>query len=100
MKAFPIILALLPALAGAAEGVDITVWNRPPVARVNERMIWDQECADFQVKNPGIHVKAISRDYIQQQFMTVMAGGKGPDVVHVWVGALPTLAAQGFLSPL
>jgi len=48
----------------------------------------------------AVVVKGVSRDYIQQQFVTVMAGGKGPDVVHVWVGALPTLAREGFLAPL
>jgi multiple sugar transport system substrate-binding protein len=102
MNKFPILmlmLALAPLTRGD-DGVDLTVWNRPPVARASERVVWDRELSDFQAKNPAVRVKAISRDYIQQQFVTVMAGGKGPDVVHLWVGALPTLAAQGFLSPL
>lgn len=83
-----------------AEDLELTVWNRPAVARANERQLWDREKAEFEAKNPGTRVRAISRDYIQQQFVTVMAGGKGPDVVHLWVGALPTLAGQGFLAPM
>src|SRR5258708_5005577 len=92
-------LVLAPRL-GLAEALELTVWNRPAVARANERQIWDREKADFESKNPGITIRPISRDYIQQQFVTVMAGGKGPDVVHLWVGALPTLAGQDFLAPL
>lgn len=93
-------VAFASAVLGAAEPIELTVWNRPPVARANERLLFDKEAADFEQKNPGVRIKAISRDYIQQQFVTVMAGGKGPDVVHLWVGALPTLAREDFLSPL
>jgi len=100
VKLFSFIISLAAAACLRAEPVEITVCNRPAVARVNERSLWDAEAADFEARNPGVKVKAISRDYIQQQFVTVMAGGKGPDVVHLWVGALPTLARQGFLSPL
>jgi multiple sugar transport system substrate-binding protein len=92
--------ALGVSSACLAEEIELTVWNRPPVARVNERKLWDAEASDFEDKNPGVHIKAIARDYIQQQFVTVMAGGKGPDVVHLWVGALPTLAREGFLASL
>jgi multiple sugar transport system substrate-binding protein len=99
-----IFLGLLAApLARAAEGgaeTVLTVWNRPPVARVNERRLWDREAAEFEAKNPKVRIRAIARDYVAQQFVTVMAGGKGPDVVHLWVGGLPTLAKQNFLSPL
>ncbi len=91
--------------APSAQALDLTVWNRPPVARPDERDIWDQELASFQESwrrkgGQELNVRAVSREYIQQQFVTVMAGGKGPDVVHLWVGALTTLAKEGFLSPL
>jgi multiple sugar transport system substrate-binding protein len=91
---------ILFAVSAPADDIELTVWNRPPVARVNERTLWDAEASGFEAQTPGVHVTAIARDYIQQQFVTVMAGGKGPDVVHVWVGALPTLAREGFLAPL
>ncbi len=101
---FCIMLALL-ATAQAMAKSRLTVWNRPGTARMAERGLWDDELEAFSVsqqdKTRGdLFVKAISRNYIQQQFVTVMAGGKGPDVVHVWVGSLSTLARQGFLSPL
>jgi ABC-type glycerol-3-phosphate transport system substrate-binding protein len=105
MRTLGLILALglLPAALAALE---LTVWNRPPEARSAERQLWDEEAASFaadwarQSHDPGFSVNAISRDYIQQQFVSVMAGGKGPDVAHVWVGALPTLARQGLLARL
>jgi multiple sugar transport system substrate-binding protein len=101
MKRSLLLLACLLSLGAlGAEDLELTVWNRPPVARAKEQQLWDQEAHDFESQYPGVHVNAISRDYIQQQFVTVMAGGKGPDVVHIWVGALPTLARQGFLAPL
>lgn len=98
-----IVLSLLPAALAA---LDLTVWNRPPEARSAERQLWDEEAASFaadwskQSHDPDFKINAIARDYIQQQFVSVMAGGKGPDVAHVWVGALPTLARQGLLAPL
>ena len=90
------LLLTAPALLGA---VEITVWNQPPEARASERQLWDEEAAEFS-RASGIQVRPIARPYIQQQFVSVMAGGKGPDVAHVWIGALPTLARQGLLAPL
>jgi ABC-type glycerol-3-phosphate transport system substrate-binding protein len=99
------ILALFSLGAGKLSALTLTVWDRPPVARPQERQIWDAEAADFESSYKSqtgqeVHVNGISRQYIQQQFVTVMAGGKGPDVVHVWVGALPTLAREGLLAPM
>ncbi len=91
--------------AGAARPLVLTVWNQPPASRPDEREIWMSALRQFEAEySARIHrpfrVHPISREYIQQQFVTVMAGGKGPDVVHIWVGAVPTLARQGFLAPL
>jgi ABC-type glycerol-3-phosphate transport system substrate-binding protein len=79
--------------------VELTVWNRPPEARAAERILWDEEAEAFS-KATGVRIRPIARPYIQQQFVSVMASGKGPDVAHIWVGALPTLARQGLLAPL
>jgi len=99
-------LAALGAVPAPLRALELTVWNRPPEARAAERTLWDEETQQFadswraESNDPGFTVNAISRDYIQQQFVAVMAGGKGPDVAHVWVGALPTLARQGLLARL
>ena len=88
-----------------AQITDLTVWNEPTVSQSNLLGIWNEELAGFEddyFKETGksIRVKSVARKYIQQQFVTVMAGGKGPDVVKIWVGAVPTLARQGFLLPM
>jgi multiple sugar transport system substrate-binding protein len=95
-------LTLILSLGFAAVGLraaEITVWNQPPEARPAERQVWDEEAAAF-TQASGVQVRPISRHYIQQQFVSVMAGGKGPDVAHVWVGALPALAREGLLAQL
>ena len=105
MKTLRLLLALQLS-AAALPALELTVWNRPPQARAAERRLWDEEAGEFAVswaresRDPGFRINAISRDYIQQQFVAVMAGGKGPDVAHVWAGALPTLARQGLLARL
>lgn len=95
----------LLALSARLAAVELVVWNQPPEARPAERKLWDEEAADF-VENyraadgSKVQLRAISRPFIQQQFVSVMASGKGPDVAHIWVGALPTLAREGLLAPL
>ena len=95
------LLSLAPPLAA----LELLVWNQPPEARPAERQLWDEEAADFvqSYKGPkgeSVTLRPIARPFIQQQFVSVMASGKGPDVAHIWVGALPTLARQGLLAPL
>lgn len=97
----PCMLLLLLATGPSTQldAAAITVWNQPAEARAAERRLWDEEAAAFS-RASGVKVRPISRPYIQQQFVSVMASGKGPDVAHIWVGALPTLARQGLLAPL
>lgn len=95
----PLILAAALAFQGRLAAVTLTVWNQPAQARAAERQLWDEE-ADAFSKASSVQIRPISRPYIQQQFVSVMASGKGPDVAHIWVGALPTLARQGLLAPL
>ena len=101
LKLSLLFLMLAPPLAA----VELVVWNQPPEARPAERQLWDEEAADFArdyraADGSQVELKAISRPFIQQQFVSVMASGKGPDVAHIWVGALPTLAREGLLAPL
>jgi multiple sugar transport system substrate-binding protein len=94
-------LAFLSILAAPLGALELVVWNQPPEVRPAERQLWDEEAANFaKTYGQPITVRAISRPFIQQQFVSVMASGKGPDVAHIWVGALPTLARQGLLAPL
>ncbi len=104
MRDMKLTLALL-LMASPLAALELVVWNQPPEARPAERKLWDEEAADFAQAYRGaggskVTVRAISRPFIQQQFVSVMASGKGPDVAHIWVGALPTLARQGLLAPL
>jgi multiple sugar transport system substrate-binding protein len=78
----------------------LTLWNMPPKSLPKERKIWEETVKAFEKENPGIRVEGVEREYRAEEFITVMAGGKGPDVVKVWVGAVHTLANLGFLSPL
>jgi ABC-type glycerol-3-phosphate transport system substrate-binding protein len=94
-------LALFLALSARLGALELVIWNQPPEVRPAERQLWDEEAANFALAyGKGLTVRAISRPFIQQQFVSVMASGKGPDVAHIWVGALPTLARQGLLAPL
>jgi multiple sugar transport system substrate-binding protein len=80
--------------------VHLTLWNVPPKSLPLDRQIWEQTVQDFQEANPGIIIEGVEREYQPEEFITVMAGGKGPDLVKVWVGAIPTLASLGFLEPM
>src|SRR5258708_39776655 len=79
--------------------LELVVWNQPPDSQPLEKELWLETAKgfenDYYAKTKiRVKIKPISREYIQTQFVTVMAGGKGPDVVHVWVGALATLRSE------
>lgn len=78
----------------------ITVWNMPPKSLPLDRQLWEESVAEFEKANPDIKIEGVEREYQPEEFVTVMAGGKGPDVVKVWVGAIQTLANLGFLEPV
>jgi multiple sugar transport system substrate-binding protein len=80
--------------------VTLEVWNVPPKSLPQQRRIWDETVRRFEVLYPGIGVLGVERDYTPEEFITVMAGGKGPDVVKVWTGNITTLASLGFLAPV
>ncbi|MCE5299619.1 MAG: sugar ABC transporter substrate-binding protein [Spirochaetia bacterium] len=78
----------------------ITVWNMPPVADRWQRTVWEEERQSFEKIYPGISVKGISREYKPQEFVSVMASGKGPDIVRIPMAAIPAMAKYGFLLKL
>ena len=78
----------------------LVLWNMPPKSLPLDRQIWDETVQRFEAANPDIQVEGVEREYQPEEFITVMAGGKGPDLVKVWVGAIQTLANMGFLKPV
>jgi ABC-type glycerol-3-phosphate transport system substrate-binding protein len=78
----------------------LVLWNMPPKSLPLDRQIWEETVQRFEVANPDIQVDGLEREYQPEEFITVMAGGKGPDLVKVWVGAIQTLATMGFLQPV
>ena len=86
--------------AGDPSVIHLTMWNVPPKSLPLDRQLWDETVDRFEKENPGIQVDGVEREYQPEEFITVMAGGKGPDVVKVWVGAIQSLAALGFLEPV
>ena len=85
-------------MAGAK--IHLTLWDKPPKSLPLDRELWEETVARFEKQNPGIQVEGVEREYRPEEFVTVMAGGKGPDLVKVWVGAIQTLAGLGFLEPI
>lgn len=81
-------------------GTVLEVWNKPSSRQTKELKLWKETVLRFEQENPEIKIKGIEREFSPQEFVTAMAGGKGPDVMHVWIGMLPTLARQGFIAPL
>jgi ABC-type glycerol-3-phosphate transport system substrate-binding protein len=79
---------------------NLTLWNVPPKSLPQDRQLWEEEVANFETLNKDIRIEGLEREYQPEEFITVMSGGKGPDLVKVWVGAIQTLATLGFLQPV
>jgi multiple sugar transport system substrate-binding protein len=83
----------------------LSVWGLPPSGDAQERGLFLEAVGEFEKSalagtGGSVRVHAIERNFQQQQFVSVMAGGKGPDVAVVWAGALRTLAPLGILASL
>jgi ABC-type glycerol-3-phosphate transport system substrate-binding protein len=78
----------------------LEVWNKPPSRQVKELQLWKETVLRFEQDNPNIKIKGVEREFLPQDFVTAMAGGKGPDLMHVWIGMLPTLARENFVAPM
>jgi multiple sugar transport system substrate-binding protein len=81
-------------------GLVLEVWNKPPSRQTKELKLWKETVLRFEQENPTLKIRGVEREFSPQEFVTAMAGGKGPDVMHVWIGTLPTLAREGFIAPL
>jgi|GEM_PF-713340 len=81
-------------------GLVLEVWNKPHSRQAKELKLWKETKLRFEQAYPDIKIKGVEREFSPQEFVTAMAGGKGPDVMHVWVGTLPILARQGFITPV
>lgn len=86
--------------AQAAFCAEISVWNMPPESDGLYRQIWNEATANFERMNPGVEIRGISREYKPQEFVSVMASGKGPDVVRIPIAAIPAMAKYGFLADM
>jgi len=82
------------------DGIVLEVWNKPPSRQTKELKLWKETVLRFEQDNPDVKIKGVEREFSPQEFVTAMAGGKGPDVMHVWIGMLPTLAREGFIAPI
>ncbi|MEW6517548.1 MAG: sugar ABC transporter substrate-binding protein [candidate division FCPU426 bacterium] len=83
-----------------SRGLTLQVWNKPPSRQEKEAQLWKENILRFEQEEPDIKINSIEREFSPQEFVTAMAGGKGPDVMHIWVGTLSILARQGFITPM
>ncbi len=95
-----IFMAVITAVSACAYAEEIVVWNMPTEADTLQKKVWDEEVKAFETANPGVKVRGISREYKPQEFVSVMASGKGPDVVRIPITAVPVMAKHGFLADL
>ncbi|WP_226037441.1 extracellular solute-binding protein [Aquibacillus saliphilus] len=64
--------------------------------------LMDDLIAEFEEANPGIKVKQTNFPYDQynEQVATQVPAGKGPDVINLFYGWVPTYVDAGYLQPL
>jgi ABC-type glycerol-3-phosphate transport system substrate-binding protein len=65
-----------------------------------QKKIWDEEVKMFEQFNNTVKINGIAREYKPQEFVSVMASGKGPDIVRIPIAAIPLMAKYGFLAKL
>lgn len=97
-RAFAVVIAVFAAVL--CYGIELSVWNMPPESDRLYRQLWNEATQNFERMNPGVKIKGISREYKPQEFVSVMASGKGPDVVRIPIAAIPAMAKYGFLADL
>ncbi len=91
-------LALLAA-SSAAQAADLTFWSW----RQEDRAVYQDLIKQFTAQNPGTTIKFETFEVTAYNTIlsTALAGGKGPDIVHVRAyGNLETFAKAHYLLPL
>jgi len=100
MKRFLLILYFFIIVNFCFGNVILNVWNMPTEADKLQRQIWDEEVKNFEAFNNTVKINGIAREYKPQEFVSVMASGKGPDIVRIPIAAIPIMAKYGFLTKL
>ncbi len=88
------VIATTPGIAA-----DLTFWSW----RQEDKSVYEELIADFQKTNPDTNItfEAFEPQNYQTILSTALAGGTGPDIIHVRAyGNLETVAAPGYLRPL
>ncbi len=98
---FVIAAAMTAAVVVTTPGIaaDLTFWSW----RQEDKAVYEELIADFQQANPGTSItfEAFEPQNYQTILSTALAGGTGPDIIHVRAyGNLETVAKPGYLRPL
>src|SRR5579872_2176357 len=96
------VLAIVLAGVTVAQGqsrVTITYWQYYFESKVKTM---DTLIAQFEAKNPGIHVvqETFPYDSYNQKVASAVPAGQGPDVVNLFYGWLPLYVDSGYVQPL
>ncbi|HLJ60801.1 MAG TPA: extracellular solute-binding protein [bacterium] len=96
------VLAIVLAGVTVAQGqsrVTITYWQYYFESKVKTM---DTLIAQFEAKNPGIHVvqETFPYDSYNQKVASAVPAGQGPDVVNLYYGWLPLYVGSGYLQVL
>lgn len=89
----------LVAAVAPANAADLTFWSW----RQEDRAVYQDLIKDFTAQNPGTTVKFETFEVTAYNTIlsTALAGGKGPDIVHVRAyGNFETFAKANYLLPL
>ncbi len=93
--------ALTSAVFATSPGVaaELTFWSW----RQEDKAVYEELIADFNKSNPDTQItfEAFEPQNYQTILSTALAGGSGPDIIHVRAyGNLETVAKPGYLRPL
>ena len=86
-------------LTTSASAADLTFWSW----RQEDKAVYEDLIAEFQETNPDTNItfEAFESQNYLTVLSTALAGGTGPDIIHVRAyGGLESLAQPGYLRPL
>lgn len=97
-RAAPLGLAAL-FLSTSVNAADLTFWSW----RQEDKAVYEELIAEFNKTNPDTNItfEAFESQNYLTVLSTALAGGTGPDIIHVRAyGGLESLAQPGYLRPL